>query len=164
MARSAIAWLETQPDAAKLLGALADPEPPPEPRSPRRREPEPSSHPFAELAEKAAALTERVDRMVVHDDRWKRLSEQGYLEEGLAEIARYAAHRGITDPIAAAAALEREMGHHPEPAVSNGGHRSFHTLDRAEHRANEAALEVLLSGDDEEWLARTIPGYRRSSW
>jgi hypothetical protein len=157
MVQRSIAWLASQPDAAKMMGALAEPpEPPPEPRAPRRREPEPSSHDaFAELAEKARALTARVDRLVVHDDRWKRLSEQGYTEEALAQIAQFAGHRGIQDPLAAAAALEREVGH-AEPIVQSG-HRSFHTLAQAEERRSETAFQALMDGDDEQWLAHAVP-------
>jgi hypothetical protein len=154
MARHAISWLEKQPDAAKMLGALAEPEPPPEPRASRRPESEAAAHPFVDLAEKAAALTARVDNLAVRDDRWVKLARAGYTEEGLAEISRFAAHRGIQDPIAAAAQLEREVGH-AEPIVQSG-HRSFHTLAQAEERRSDTAFEALLDGDDEQWLAYSV--------
>jgi hypothetical protein len=134
-----------------------------ESRAPRRREPEAPAHSFADLAEKAAALTERVDSLAVRDERWDVLKRQGYMEEGLAEIARFAAHRGIQDPIAAAAALEREMGY-PEPVMSSGDHRSFRALDRAAETENDKAFQALMNGDDERFLEMTIPAYRRSSW
>jgi hypothetical protein len=158
MARHAISWLASQPDAAKMLGALAEPEPPPEPRAPRasrRPESEATAHPFAELAERARLLTERVDSLAVRDERWVKLAREGYTEEGLGEIARFAAHRGMTDPLAAAAALEREVGY-PQPAESSGGHRYFHALDRAEHRASDTAFQALMDGDDEQWLAYSV--------
>jgi hypothetical protein len=68
----------------------------------------------------------------------------------------------MTDPLAAAAQLEREIGH-AEPIVQSG-HRSFHTLAQAEERRSDTAFEALMAGDDETWLQLTVPAYRRSSW
>lgn len=162
MARRSLEWLARQPGSEKMLAGLVDR---PEPVEPRRREPEPAAqlHPFAELAKKAAALTERADRLVQADSEWSRLHDEGWTPEGLQELAQYAARNGMAnDPRKAAAALERAMGR-PEMAVSSG-RRHFHTLDRAEAAAERDAYDALLAGDDETFLEMTIPGYRSSSW
>jgi hypothetical protein len=149
--------LSTQPDGAKLLSALIEPQPteadiPPS----RRREPEPESNPLTELLAKARHLTERVDRLSAQDERWAALSREGYTEEGLSQIAEFGVRQGIADPREAARALERAVGH-AEPVVQSGRHMSFRGLDQAEERRSEAAFQALMDGDDETFLATAIP-------
>jgi hypothetical protein len=162
MMQRSIAWLAKQPDADKWLGALAEPEPvEPEPRRRPPADPEPVGNPWTELSAKATSLAERVDKLVDRrgDDRWAVLLRDGYPVESVERIARFGVEQGIADPREAAKLLERQIGY-PEPAVSTGG-RYFAVLDRAAGRDNAAAFQALMDGDDETWLAHSIPAALR---
>ena len=179
---SAIEWLARDPRVIERLGPLVgalrhnseNPQsdgPPSRSFSPPRREPErtsdkdrelPEGDVLGELTAKVEDLTRRADHLVVRDEALIELHAEGWTEEGLGELARYMSTHGLSDARQAAKQFERET-ERPEPVVSGrGGGRQWQIEDRREERRTNAdMLQLLLRGNDEEFLAAAIPAALR---
>jgi hypothetical protein len=174
-ARSAIEWLARDPQLLQRLGPLLPKTASRDEtvmRSPSRgslmeppEEPKTSSAPgevLTELTQKVQALSERADRLVQRDARWEALLREGYTVEGVTEVAKFAAQQGIDDPKEAARAFERAQGAYDPVVSGRGGGRQWQIEDRREERRGAAdAMQMLLSGNDEEFLAAAIPAALR---
>lgn len=83
-----------------------------------------------------------------------KLRERGYLDDGVAGIEKLMEERGIADHEAAAALFDK-LHPPPEPAMTGGSRWNF--FDRQESEADQAAFDALMKGDEDSWLAHSIP-------
>lgn len=92
------------------------------------------------------------------EGRWAKgkgkLREAGYTDEGIAAVEKLMEERGIPDH-EAAASLHEKLQPPPEPVVTGGSRWNW--FDRNAEAENDVAYKALMSGDDDGWLARSIP-------
>lgn len=80
--------------------------------------------------------------------------EHSYTDEGLKSLEEFMEREGIPDHKNAIPAFER-ANPPPEPVVTGG--RGWNFFDRAAEAEQDAAMKSLLSGNDEDFLARAVP-------
>jgi hypothetical protein len=92
------------------------------------------------------------------EGRWARgraeLREAGYNDEGIASVEKLMEQEGVPSH-KAAAALHEKLHPPPEPVVAGGSRWNW--FDRNAEAENDTAYNALMNGDDEGWLARSIP-------
>jgi hypothetical protein len=92
------------------------------------------------------------------ENRWlegrAKLRADGVTQEGVEAVEKLMEDEGIPNHEAARLLYERRNPP-PEPAVTGGSRWNF--FDRAAEAANDTAFKALMDGDDEAWLAHSIP-------
>jgi hypothetical protein len=92
------------------------------------------------------------------ENRWlegrAKLRADGVTQEGVEAVEKLMEDEGIPSHEAARLLYERRNPP-PEPAVTGGSRWNF--FDRSAEAANDTAFKALMDGDDETWLAHSIP-------
>jgi hypothetical protein len=92
------------------------------------------------------------------ESRWlegrAKLRADGVMQEGIEAVEKLMEDEGIPSHEAARLLYERRNPP-PEPAVTGGSRWNF--FDRTAEAANDTAFKALMDGDDDAWLAHSIP-------
>jgi hypothetical protein len=92
------------------------------------------------------------------ESRWlegrAKLRADGVMQEGIEAVEKLMEDEGIPSHEAARLLYEKRNPP-PEPAVTGGSRWNF--FDRSAEAANDTAFKALMDGDDETWLAHSIP-------
>lgn len=107
--------------------------------------------------EEAAAKAEEDRKVKTLKETWERGREaakaQGYTKEGLESLEKFMEERGVADHEVAIPAFERL---HPQAKPVETASNRFDFFNARKHDGDEA-MKMLLEGNDEGFLATTIP-------
>lgn len=113
---------------------------------------------FLAGAKKDKEDREAADQTKALEQRWltqrAAARDAGYTDDGLQKLEEFMEKNGIADHSIAIPAFEK-LNPPPEPVATGSSHWNF--FDQREQGVGEGAFKALMEGNDEAFLAATIP-------
>jgi hypothetical protein len=124
--------------------------------------PPPAAEALAEAPRIVPAPSVIEGQIQVVTDGEEQLRAAGYTEEGLATLRNFARQHGVSD-LRIAAVAYAELHPDPPPVETGGSSWNFFAAQDPAVTAETSGLDLLLKGDDEGFLAVSVPAALREA-